>query len=107
MAQPEQNVLSLSHFPDNTTVGALAAMYHSSMGSSGMGGGNCTSVVPVNSSTLTFASPALFRRAEVGGWVGEEGESSWIEVQRKTQCSFQWLAPTSMLKAHLQHCHDA
>ncbi len=49
-------------------------------------------VVPVNSSKPTFASPALFKGVEVGG-PGKK-ESPWIEVQRKTQCSFQCLAGT-------------
>ncbi len=99
--------LSLSHFPDNATVGALAAMCHSSAGSSGMGGDRLYPSCP-RQQLNTNISITCFVPSSWEGGLGRRTESVEPEVHRKHSVPFSaWLAPRCMMEAHLKYCHDA
>lgn len=88
---------SLSNFLDNSTVGALAVMCHSSAGSSGMGGDRLYPCCPCQQLNTNISITCFVRESWGGrvGW-GRRTEPVELEVQRKHNVPFSRLAGTQV-----------
>lgn len=88
---PHKVVLPWSHFPNNTTVAALAVTWHSSDSSSRMGGDRLYPCCPCQQPSLNMV---CFIQSRWGGRTRWRNRTKSVKLRGQKKCSIQSLAGT-------------